>query len=63
MEVVNVSLVFLAIILIQVVLWGNGSGLPRRHVQVYFHIIIRIPGIQRRGDGKDCAPLPPEGEG
>ena len=33
MGVVNVSLVFLAIILIQVVIWGNGSGLPRRHVQ------------------------------
>ena len=49
----------LVIILIQVVIWGNGSGLPGRHVQVYFHVAIRIQGIQRRGDGKDCAPLPP----
>ena len=39
----------------------NGSGLPGRHVQVFFYIAIRIQGIQRRGDGKDCAPsLPPK---
>ena len=34
----------------------NGSGLPERHVQVYFHIAVRIQGIQRRGDVKDCVP-------
>ena len=56
MGMVNGSLVLLDIILIQMVIWGNGSGLPRRHVQVYFLRSIRIQGIQRRGDGKDCAP-------
>ena len=58
--VVNGSLVLLDILLIQVVIWESGSGLPRRHVQVYFHIAIRTQGIQRRGDGKDCTPLPPK---
>ena len=38
----------------------RGSSLPERHVQVIFLISIRIQGIQRRGDGKDCAPLPPK---
>ena len=56
MEVVNVSLVLLVIILIL----GNRSGLPRRHVQVYLLMTFWIQGIQRRGDGKDCAPLPPK---
>ena len=60
MGVVNGSLVLLDILLIQVVVGENVSGLPRRHVQVYFHIAIRIQGIQRRGGGQDCAPLPPE---
>ena len=43
-----------------VVLWEKGSGLPGRHVQVLFLMTIRILGFQRRGDGKDCAPLPPK---
>ena len=38
----------------------KGSGFPGRHVQVYLHTVSRIWGIQRRGDGKDCAPLPPK---
>ena len=59
MEVVNVRLVLLVIILMQVVTWENGSGLPRRHVQVFHLMSIRTLGIQRRGDGKGCAPLPP----
>ena len=58
MEVVNVSLVLLVIILIQVVIWGSGSGCPGRHVQVHLLMSFRTQGIQRRGDGKDCAPLP-----
>ena len=41
----------------------KGSGLPGRHVQVLFFITIRILGIQRRGDGKDCAPPSSEGVG
>ena len=54
------SLLLLVFSLKHVVIWEHGSGLPRRHVQVYFHPAIRIQGIQRRGDGKDCAPpLPP----
>ena len=44
----------------QVVMWVKGSGLPERHVQVYLHTVIQIQGIQRRGDGKYCAPLPPK---
>ena len=38
----------------------KGSGLPERDVQVLFLMTIRILGTQRRGDGKDCAPLPPK---
>ena len=58
--VVNGSLVLLVIILIQVVIGVKGSGLPGRHVQVNLLMSFRILGIQRRGDGKDCAPLPPK---
>ena len=46
------SLLLLVILLIQVVIWEN--------VQVYLLMSFRILGIQRRGDGKDCAPLPPK---
>ena len=60
MGVVNGSLVLLVIILIQVVIWVKGSGLPGRHVQVNLLMSFRILGIQRRGDGKDCAPFPPK---
>ena len=60
MVVVNGSLLLLVILLIQVVMWINGSGLPGRHVQVHLLMSFRIQGIQRRGDGKDCAPLPPK---
>ena len=59
MVVVRGRLVLLVILLIEVVTWQNGSGLPRRHVQEYLLRAIRIQGIQRRGDGKDCA-LPPK---
>ena len=41
-------------------MWVKESGLPERHVQVYLHTVIQIQGIQRRGDGNDCAPLPPK---
>ena len=44
----------------QVVTWAKGSGLPRRHVQVILFMVFRTRGIQPRGDGKDCAPLPPK---
>ena len=60
MEVVNGSWVLLVIILIQVVIWVVGSGLPRRHVQVHLLRSFRIQGTQRRGDGNDCASLPPK---
>ena len=63
MVVVRGRLVLLVILLILVIIWGNGPGLPKRNVQVYFLRAIRIQGIQRRGDGKDCAPLPPKERG
>ena len=50
-------------LLSRVVIWVKGSGLPERHVQVHFLMSFRIQGIQRRGDGKDCAPLPPKERG
>ena len=56
-------LLLLVIFLFQMVIWEDGSGLPRRHVQVYFLIAIRIQGIQCRGDGKDCATPSSEGVG
>ena len=60
MGVVNDSLVLLDILLIQVAVGENGSGLPGRHVQVHLLMSFQIQGIQLRGDGKDCAPLPPK---
>ena len=60
MGVVNGSLLLLVILLIQVVIWEKESGLPGRHVQVYLLMSFRILGIHRRGDGKDCANLPPK---
>ena len=42
-----------------VVTWVKGSCLPERHVQVFLFTVFQTRGIQRRGDGKDCAPLPP----
>ena len=44
---------------------GKGSGLPRRLVQeqLLMSFRIQILGTQRRGDGKDCAPLPPKERG
>ena len=56
---VMVNLLLLVISRMLVVLWEKGFGLPERHVQVLFLMSIRIQGTQRRGDGKDCAPLPP----
>ena len=32
----------------------------KKHVQVHLLMSFRIQGIQRRGDGKDCAALPPK---
>ena len=46
-----------------VVIWVKGSRLPRRHVQLLLLMSVRTQGIQRRGDGKDCAPLPPKERG
>ena len=46
-----------------VVIVVKGSGLPGRLVQVHFIMSFRIQGIQRQGDGKDCAPPSSEGEG
>ena len=63
MVVVKDSSLLLVISRMQVVLWARGSGLPERHVQVLFLMTLRILGIQRRGDGKDCAPPSSEGEG
>ena len=54
----QISLLLLVISWIQVVMWVTGSGLPGRHVQVILLMSSRIPDIQRRGDGKDCAPPP-----
>ena len=42
------------------VTWVKGSRFPGRHVRVILLMLFGIPGIQRRGDGKDCAPLPPK---
>ena len=39
------------------------SGLPGRHVQVKLFTVLRTRGIQRRGDGKDCALLSPKERG
>ena len=63
MVVVKDNLLLLVISRMLVVLWEKGSGLPERHVQVLFLMTIRILGTQRRGDGKDCAPLPPKERG
>ena len=41
-------------------MWVKGSGLPGSHVQGHLLMSFRIQGIQLRGDGKDCAPLPPK---
>ena len=60
MRVVKGISLLLVVSRMQVVLWARGSGLPERHVQVLFLMSIRILGIQRRGDGKDCASLPPK---
>ena len=47
------------------VLLVKGSGLPRRRVQSFLHMLFRTQsqGTQRRGDGKDCFPLPPKEKG
>ena len=52
--------VTLVILLMKEVTMANGSGLPGSHVQVHLLMSFRIQGIQLRGDGKDCAPLPPK---
>ena len=61
--VVNGSLLLLVFFKKLVVIWENGSGFPRRHVQVHLLMSFRIQGIQRRGDGQDCAPPSSEGVG
>ena len=63
MVVVKGILLLLVISWMQVAMWVKRFGLPERHVQVLFLITIRILGIQHRGDGKDCAPLPPKERG
>ena len=60
MEVVNGCLVLLVICPMIVVTLLRGSGSPGRHVQVILLMSFRIRGIQRRGDGKDCASVPPK---
>ena len=60
MEVVKDNLLLLVISWMLVVLRVKGSGLPRRLVQAHLLMSIRIQGTQRRGDGKDCAPLLPK---
>ena len=45
MVVVKGSLLLLVFFLTQVLIWENGSGLPRRQVQVYFHA---HPFLRRR---------------
>ena len=59
MGLVKVMFLLLVIFLRQVVMGVQGSGLPGRLVQEKFFASFRIQGIQRQGDGKDCAPLPP----
>ena len=63
MVVVKDNWLLLVISRMLVVLWVKGSGLPERHVQVLFLMSFRILGTQRRGEGKDCAPLPPKERG
>ena len=59
MVMVKGSLLLLVFLPKKVVIWVNGSGFPRRHVHMFFHIAFRIQGIQRRGDGKRLrSPLP-----
>ena len=53
-------LLLLVIFWMQVVTEVKGTGLPERHVQEQLLISFRILGIQRRGDGNDCASLPPK---
>ena len=53
-------LLLLVMFWMQVVIVVKGSGLPGRLVQEHLLISFRFQGIQRRGDGKDCAPLPPK---
>ena len=50
---------------ILIVLLVKGSGLPRRRVQTFLLMSFRtqFQGTQRRGDGKDCFPLPPKERG
>ena len=59
MDVVKDGMLLLVILQMQVVILVEGSSLPGRHVQVYLlFVFLRIRNIQRRDDGKDCAPLP-----
>ncbi len=58
--VVKDSLLLLVISLMEEVTQVNGSDSPERHVQVHLHMSFQIQGIQLRGDGKDCASLPPK---
>ena len=63
MGVVKDSLLLLVISWIQVGMLVQGSGLPKRHVQVVLFTVFRTRSIQPRGDGKDCAPPSSEGVG
>ena len=59
-KVVGRDGLLLLVFLRLVIIWVKGSGLPERHVQVFLFTVIQTRGIQRRGDGKDCASLPPK---
>ena len=58
-------LVLSVIFWVLIVLLVKGSGLPRRRVQSFLHMLFRTQsqGTQRRGDGKDCFLLPPKEKG
>ena len=60
MVVVKGCLLLLVISWIQLGMLVQGSGLPKRRVQVILFTVFRTRSIQHRGDGKDCAPLPPK---
>ena len=49
------GVLLLVFLLRLVVMWVKGPYLPERHVQVLLSTVSRTRGIQRRGDGKDCA--------
>ena len=57
MGVVNGSLLLLVILLIQVVVWTKGSGLPGRHVQVHLLMSFGIQGTNAEEMEKIAPPF------